>query len=301
MCTAFVAGLSLTPGLCGQVGIEKVGIEKAEIKKAEIEKGRAGFRAEVAPFFARYCQRCHGADKETAELTLHSIDGGFGKKEELEDWERVLEALEAGEMPPEDEAQPSASARARVARWIERELEGASARERASTRVPLTRRLTNREYQNTMRDLLGFELRLGERLPEDPSKPYEFQNTAELMLLGMEQLDLYKENARRAMASAIVDPARRPKLIRKKRVFAPRDPAERGMRLDEIGVYGNRRHSSAWGFGLSSWPERGEFRIRVEAAAILPKGVPELPLRIVMGQDLQVNSSSRQMWPVGTL
>ena len=64
------------------------------------------------------------------------------------------------------------------------------------------RRLTNFEYENTMRDLLGFRLKLSDNLPKDPLKPYAFNNTAELMRTGPENLDRYLENARRAMASA---------------------------------------------------------------------------------------------------
>ena len=47
--------------------------------------------------------------------------------------------------------------------------------------TPLARRLTNFEYENTVRDLLGFELKLIDDLPKDPVKPYHFNNTAEFM------------------------------------------------------------------------------------------------------------------------
>ena len=258
------------------------------------------YRNYVAPFIAGRCARCHGRQRSSARLTLHTLEKDLSLGRDLERWEKVLEVLRKGKMPPETEPQPSAAERERVAKWIEKGLRSYVAKAERGEVEPRTRRLTNFEYQNTMRDLLGFGLRLGERLPEDPSRPYEFRNTAEFMLLGPEQLDLYKANARRAMASAIVEPGR-PKVHRAKREWKPLDPPERGMHYDEIGIYGNRRNSAAWGFGLTSWPERGEFAIRVKAAAILPDGIDEVPLRIVMGQDLNVNSSSRQMWPVGTI
>ena len=262
-----------------------------------VEQGDCG---NVALFLARHCLRCHGPKRSKAKLTLHTLEKDLSLGRDLERWEKVLEVLRRGEMPPEKEPQPADSERERVAKWIEKGLRSYVAKAERGDVEPQTRRLTNFEYQNTMRDLLGFELRLSERLPEDPSKPYEFQNRGEFMLLGPEQLDLYKANARRAMASAIVD-AGRPDVHRAKREWKPLDPPERGMHYDEIGIYGNRRNSAAWGVGLKSWPERGAFRIRVKAAAILPEGFSEVPLRIVMGQDLNVNSSSRQMWPVGTL
>lgn len=150
-------------------------------------------------------------------MTLHTLEGISGHAD-LEQWETILEVLESGEMPPEDEPQPTAEARAAVVKWIEAGLRSqadASTEEKPQTMV---RRLTNFEYQNTMRDLFGFELKLIDNLPEDPLKPYKFNNTAEFMLIGPEQLDRYRENAERMLASAIVDPAK-PEIHRTFREF----------------------------------------------------------------------------------
>jgi len=262
--------------------------------------GIQGYREGIAPFFAAHCVRCHGPERSKGSLTLHTLEGDLTLGRDLERWERVLEVLRDGEMPPEGQSQPEDARRQEMADWIETGLRAYVASAGSAAHAPTTRRLTNNEYRNTMRDLLGFELdALLANLPADPTRPYEFRNTAEFMLLGMEQLDRYMENGRRAMASAIVDPEP-PEVHRHARRFDPLDPAQRGLQLDEIGVYGNRRHSVAWGFGLKSWPETGEYRIRMEAAAILPDGFDEVPLRVVMGQDLNVNSSSRQIAPVGT-
>lgn len=73
------------------------------------------------------------------------------------------------------------------------------------------------------------------------------------------------------------------------------------MQPDEVGVYGNRRDSPGAGVGLTSWPSTGEFRVRIKAAAILPPGVTEVPLRLVMGYGLNENSSTLRAEPVGTM
>ena len=73
---------------------------------------------------------------------------------------------------------------------------------------------------------------------------------------------------------------------------------DRGMGLDEIGVWGNRRHSASGGMGLKSFPSTGEFVIRVQASAILPPGVKGAPLRLIMGQTL--NGSTQRVEPVGS-
>ena len=122
-------------------------------------------------------------------------------------------------------------------------------------RKSVTRRLTNIEYQNTLRDLFGFELEIIDKLPKDPTKPYQFNNTPELMLIGPEQIDRYLEIARQVLASAIVDPQE--PVVHKTRREWLRHGLDRGLALDEIGVYGNRRYSVSQGFSLKSFPRLG--------------------------------------------
>ena len=110
--------------------------------------------------------------------------------------------------------------------------------------------------------------------PDDPPKPYRFNNTAEFMLLGPEQMDRYLENARQVMASAIVDPEK-PEVDYLKE--NGNHGLDRGMGLDEFGLWGNRRGSPAGGMGLKSFPKRGEFKIRLQASTICRQEFPELP------------------------
>ena len=264
---------------------------------AETQPGPAGFRAAVAPLFEAHCVKCHGPEKKKGKITLHDLGGDLAAGHDLEKWESVLDMLMSGEMPPEDESQPSEAARTAAAKWIEEELRAAVAKEGEDDEASVARRLTNIEYENTMRDLLGFQLDLIENLPKDPVKPYAFNNTAEFMRLGPEQVDRYLECARRAMASAIVDPEV-PEVHKSRREWLPHG-LDKGLGSDELGVWGNRRHTPSTGMGLKSFPATGEFRIRFQASAILPPGIRELPLRLVMGYSLNINSSTQRIAPVG--
>ena len=228
---------------------------------------------------------------------MHNVDSGLAAGKSLERWELILEVLESGEMPPEEEAErPDAAAVGAVTKWIEAGLRKAVAQGGETSVAPQARRATNFEYENTIRDLIGFRLKLTDNLPKDPEKPYHFNNTAEFMLLGPEQVDRYLENARKVMASAIVDPEK-PEVHKARREWQGHG-LDRGMGLDEIGVWGNRRHSASGGMGLKSFPSTGEFVIRVQASAILPPGVKGAPLRLIMGQTL--NGSTQRVEPVGS-
>ena len=140
-------------------------------------------------FFKTHCIQCHGPDKSKGELTLHTLDGDLAAGADLDRWEQVLEALESGVMPPEDADQPDASERQPVIDWIDNGLRAYVEKASRETPANTARRLTNFEYENTMRDLLGVDLDLIGDLPQDPVKPYHFNNTAEFMLLGPEQIE----------------------------------------------------------------------------------------------------------------
>ena len=257
-------------------------------------------RSPIARFFESNCIKCHGVEKSKGKVTLHDIRHDFGNDEGLEHWELILDVLQNGEMPPEEETQrPSKKEVSNVTNWIEKNLRMAITANAKKQNVPLVRRLTNFEYENTIRDLIGFRLKLSNNLPTDPEKPYHFNNTASFMLLGPEQMDRYLENARKIMASVLVDPEK-PEVDKLRREWKPYG-LDRGMGLDEIGVWGNRRHSPADGIGLKSFPDTGEFRIRLQASAILPPGVSGVTLRFIMGETIAVNSSTQRVQPVGSV
>jgi mono/diheme cytochrome c family protein len=257
------------------------------------------FDSDIQPFFATFCVRCHGGETTKGGLSLQDLGNQWSTDEEVETWESVLEMLKFGEMPPIDEPQPKEAEIAKVSQWIDSKIRERAQKTRSDFRESKTRRLTNLEYQNTLRDLIGFELEILDDLPNDPEKPYEFNNTPELMRMGPEQIDRYLEVARKAMASAIVDPG--PPEIHQTRREWPKHNLDRGLAWDEVGVFGNSRHTVATGMGLKSFPKTGEFRIRLQTSAILPPGYTQVPLRLIMGNDIQVNSSTREVREVGVV
>ena len=267
----------------------------------KIQQGKAGFESHIKPFFKANCVKCHGPDKSKGEITVHSLAGNLAAGQELERWEHILDALAHEDMPPEEEDQPSAADRAAVVKWIESGLRDYVKKQSKVATATTTRRLTNFEYQNTMRDLLGFELELAKDLPVDPDKPYHFNNTAKFMMIGPDQLVRYKEAAIKAMTSAIVDPGK-PEVHRTNPKWEHGKAGKGGLTKAEIGVY----HGPGVGSkttGVKSWPKTGEFRIRVKASGNFPRGsdFKEVPLRLVMGTSLRHDSGSGVYHELGTI
>ena len=72
------------------------------------------FESHIKPFLAEHCYSCHGNKKQKADFTVHEIDGLITNGKDAVHWEKILEMISLGDMPPEDEAQPSKLDRSKV-------------------------------------------------------------------------------------------------------------------------------------------------------------------------------------------
>lgn len=261
----------------------------------------ATYRRDVSPFLTTYCANCHGQKRSKGGVSLDALKSDVTAGPGAKQWDRMLEMIEHGTMPPEESEQPKAEERKAVIGWIRSALRAEASRLEVAAPSHL-RRLTNVEYENTMRDLLGLKLKLIDDLSKDPSKPYRFTNTAEFMRLGPEQIDAYHTAARRAMASVIVDPVK-PKTLKVRRDWKPAAVPNPDGRLEpnQLGVWGSGRGSVSEGVAIQNAPKTGEFRIRFQASAIFPEGITLVPIRLVMGEPLNTNSATRRIEPVGTV
>ena len=128
----------------------------------------AGFSYAAEPFegfLQKHCIACHGPKKSKGDLRLDQLSRDFKSGVDGQIWAEVVEKINAGEMPPEDEPQPTADEIGKViAELDERIRTGRAAR--MAARPPVAHyRLSRKEYQNTVYDLLGVRY--------DPAKPGE--------------------------------------------------------------------------------------------------------------------------------
>ena len=122
----------------------------------------------MAPFFKQYCVKCHGPEKQKGKLRLDTLEPAFDSLSVAERWVEILDNLNAGEMPPEEEPQPKATQQNVVVRWIEKELAQAGRRRQGTGGRIVLRRLNRREYNNTVRSLTGIDFDAGRDFPDDP-------------------------------------------------------------------------------------------------------------------------------------
>ncbi|MFT4548456.1 MAG: hypothetical protein ACI9MB_002409 [Verrucomicrobiales bacterium] len=80
------------------------------------------FKQRVAPFLELNCTDCHDDETQKGKVSLHTLDGDFSNGDTVAMWERVLEQLEIGVMPPEKKTQPTATEREEIVSWIKQGL-----------------------------------------------------------------------------------------------------------------------------------------------------------------------------------
>jgi len=135
----------------------------------------------VRPLLAKYCLGCHSTKAKKGSLDLERFATMADIRKDLKPWQQLIEQVEAGEMPPKDKPQPTAAEKAALLAWTRGTLD---AEARANTGdpgfVPL-RRLSNAEYDNTIRDLTGVDLKPTREFPADGAAGEGFTNAAEAL------------------------------------------------------------------------------------------------------------------------
>ena len=186
------------------------GYDEEEIAEGEIYTPPPADRAEHADELAgvtysfdehivtaleTYCFGCHDAASAKGDLDLETAltQRPLVKNRLL--WENVAERIRSGDMPPKKEAQPSAQDRLRLRAWLKKEVvEFDYATVRNPGYLP-ARRLTREEYNRTIRDLLGVDLRPADQFPMDFSGTSGFSNSANTLFLATAHLDRYLTSA----------------------------------------------------------------------------------------------------------
>ena len=121
----------------------------------------------VRSFTQDHCADCHQGDAAEAGLDFDALSADLDDPNVMARWVRIFDRVQDGEMPPADYDQPDADALSGFltasGSWI---TQHQSAADQKLGRVR-GRRLTRREIERTLHDLLCIDIPLAERLPEE--------------------------------------------------------------------------------------------------------------------------------------
>jgi hypothetical protein len=156
----------------------------------------ADFNMKVRPFVQTYCVECHAGAKPEAGLDLASFSNFDSVTKDPAHWSLVLERIRAGEMPPDDtKKKPAVAQRAPVVAWLEAMRQAEAKRRAGDPGLVLARRLSNAEYNYTIRDLTGVDLQPAKEFPVDPANEAGFDNSGESLDMTPSLVKKYLEAA----------------------------------------------------------------------------------------------------------
>lgn len=149
-----------------------------------VSRSEDPFATVVQPYVNKYCLSCHNTDEAKGDLDFSKFRAPQDVIDNFRRWSAVMEFVKGGEMPPEESLQPDPTESARMMEAV-RGILTTEARRRAGDPgfVP-ARRLSHSEYDRSIRDLTGIDIRPTREFPADPAAGEGFDNTGEALSIG---------------------------------------------------------------------------------------------------------------------
>lgn len=154
----------------------------------------------IRPLLQEYCVRCHGEEDPKGDFRLDEYRVTGEVLRDRKEWLKVLEQLETREMPTKGD-HPSEEEYETMIEWVDGTVNGIdwdAIRHPGHVTLP---RLTKREYNRTMADLLGIDVSPGRDFSEDGEGKSGFTNDRDGLFLNPTQMEKYFDAAERAIDS----------------------------------------------------------------------------------------------------
>lgn len=235
-------------------------------------------------FLEKHCVRCHGPQKEEGDIRLDRLSRDFKAGVDTHQWAEALDKINSGEMPPKKEPQPTQEEIATFVMSLDALLKNGRAARMAARPAVAHYRLSRKEYQNTVYDLLGVRY--------DPTKPGElnedtlwqgFERIGSQLSLSPSHVDRYYRAADIVVDRALPRTSGEARKIRKTAAeLRYGGGKDQQVALDRFGIKRPLRYllfpgrvqnalSSNW-FGKTDPEHSGLYRMRLQASGIRPPG-----------------------------
>lgn len=192
--SALALGAALLSGATGtRAAVPPRAAAPAPSPAADLDKRLS---ATVRPFLQTYCVSCHGKNNPQAQLDLSGYTSVAAAARNYSHLGLIVERLAAKEMPPPGGKQPSEAQRQAVIAWVRGLRKYEAERNAGDPGIVTARRLSNSEYDNTIRDLTGVDLRPTKEFPVDPANQEGFDNSGESLTVSPALVKKYYQAAR---------------------------------------------------------------------------------------------------------
>lgn len=262
--SSFAAALLLTASMCFTSGVRAV----------------EPFEA----FLETHCVRCHGPEKEKGDLRIDRLSRDFKLGADTHHWAEVMEQVNSGEMPPKKEKKPTQQEIASFVTSLDSLIKEGRVARMAARPAVTHYRLSRKEYQNTVYDLLGVRY--------DPTKPGElnedtlwhgFERIGSELSLSPSHVDRYYRAAELVLDRAFPTASGEARKVRKTAAEIRYGGGKTQQEaLDRFGIKRPLRYllfpgqvqnalAPNW-FGKTGPEHSGLYKVRIQASGIRPPG-----------------------------
>jgi len=246
----------------------------------------ASTRAEepLERFLNKHCIACHSEQNEKSDVRIDQLSRDFKLGLDAHRWGEILEKVNSGQMPPKEKDRPTQEEIRDFVTSLDTALKTGRAA-RMAARPPVSHyRLSRKEYQNTVYDLLGVRY--------DPAKPGElnedslwhgYERIGSELSLSPSHVDRYYRAAGLVLDRALPSKAVEPNTIRKTAAELHYNGGkEQQAILDRFGITKPLRQLLFPGrvqpalrpnwFGKIGAEHSGLYKLRIQASGIRPRG-----------------------------
>ena len=157
--------------------------------------------SQLREFLHTHCVDCHDGDSAEAGFDLSALKFDLSVPTEMSRWVQVFDRVHDGDMPPEDAELPSPKERAAFVKSTGDWIGQYQLTEQSELGRVRSRRLTRREVERSLHDLLGIDIPLQHLLPED-SKTAGFTTVADGQAMSHFQLEQHLHTVDAALDEA---------------------------------------------------------------------------------------------------
>jgi hypothetical protein len=169
-------------------------------------------RRVVNEFLGKYCLECHDSSVAKGERDFEALDLPLETHHDLIASKEIIDQVTLREMPPKDADQPTDEERLAILRALRDGIAAARSQFESSGSRTVMRRLSNREYENTLATLFGRRvdtLGLTADFPKDKTS-HHLDNIGDTLVTSGFLLDQYFQSANRIVEVRLGKPAMEP-------------------------------------------------------------------------------------------
>ena len=191
---------------CGLLVLGLVALSPS-LAAAPVDGLEADYLQHIRPLLMRSCRECHSTKQAEADIDLETFATLPSIRKAIPVWQRMLEMVDSGQMPPKDAKPLTAAERERLSTWIRSFLKNEAKAHAGDPGRVLLRRLSNAEYTYTLRDITGVEsLQPAREFPVDGAAGEGFTNTGDALVMSPALLTKYLDAAKGIAAHAVLLP-----------------------------------------------------------------------------------------------